>query len=286
MRKRVFFKAHRLLNRPYQPSVHLCKMCHQSWKYVALGDISQNIQCTSLLTQITHPVGSFTLLVRFFGSDIFVLWKLAMLQKRMLFFSPPPIGVVCYRGNVFFCKFCFECAGKYLGILCIWNETIFFFEHLWQIYDNSPLIHSLSLFQSSDILYTTNIDICIMACLGNKQPFVSVYCTTCLTRHRYTGLTRRTVKPYFYVNIADIEQLERESSYIACKWLFSFFWLLYGSCSSVLFPLMCVCVSLSSVSTLAGWTCHQNSRQSIHEVKYIFRNPGLGAFSVSYSVFV
>lgn len=25
-----------------------------------------------------------------------------MLQKRMLFFSPPPIGVVCYRGKAMF----------------------------------------------------------------------------------------------------------------------------------------------------------------------------------------
>lgn len=90
--------------------------------------------------KITHPIGSFTLLARFFGADIFVLWKLTLLRKRVLFFSPPPIGVVCYR----------------------------------------------------------------------------VYCTTCLVKHRYTRLTGQSPKPYFYVNIADIEQLESETSYIAC----------------------------------------------------------------------
>jgi len=28
-----------------------------------------------------------------------VLWKFALLGKRILFFSPPPIGDVCYRGE-------------------------------------------------------------------------------------------------------------------------------------------------------------------------------------------
>lgn len=89
---------------------------------------------------ITHPVGCFLHFVRFFGENVFVLWKLALLQKRILFFSPPPIGVVCYR----------------------------------------------------------------------------VYCTSCLAKHIFTKQTRKLTKPYFYVNIADIEQLESEMSYVAC----------------------------------------------------------------------
>lgn len=28
-----------------------------------------------------------------------VLWKLALLRRRILIFSPPPVGVVCYRGE-------------------------------------------------------------------------------------------------------------------------------------------------------------------------------------------
>lgn len=37
--------------------------------------------------------------IRFFGEQIMVLWKLALLRRRILIFSPPPVGVVCYRGG-------------------------------------------------------------------------------------------------------------------------------------------------------------------------------------------
>jgi len=50
------------------------------------------------LLQITHPAGCFTQFLQFFGPQIFILWKLALLKKRIILFSPPPIGVVCYRG--------------------------------------------------------------------------------------------------------------------------------------------------------------------------------------------
>lgn len=46
---------------------------------------------------ITHPAGCFTQFLQFFGAHIFVLWRLALLKKRIILFSPPPIGVVCYR---------------------------------------------------------------------------------------------------------------------------------------------------------------------------------------------
>ncbi|XP_068722188.1 DENN domain-containing protein 11-like [Montipora capricornis] len=47
--------------------------------------------------KITHPAGCFPQFVKFFGEHIFVLWKFVLLQKRILFFSPPPVGVACYR---------------------------------------------------------------------------------------------------------------------------------------------------------------------------------------------
>lgn len=47
--------------------------------------------------KITHPAGCFTQFIKFFGEQIFVLWKFVLLQKRILFFSPPPVGVACYR---------------------------------------------------------------------------------------------------------------------------------------------------------------------------------------------
>ncbi|XP_071091811.1 DENN domain-containing protein 11-like [Haliotis cracherodii] len=90
--------------------------------------------------KITHPAGCFSQFIKFFGEQIYTLWKFALLQKRILFFSPPPIGVVCYR----------------------------------------------------------------------------VYCACCLGNHNIQGLTRHDIRPHFYVNVADIEALENEMTYIAC----------------------------------------------------------------------
>ncbi|XP_019640410.1 PREDICTED: protein LCHN-like isoform X1 [Branchiostoma belcheri] len=90
--------------------------------------------------RITHPAGCFSQFLKFFGEQIFVLWKYALLRRRILFFSPPPIGVVCYR----------------------------------------------------------------------------VYCACCLARHTIPEIPEKPLKPHFYVNIADIDRLETEVSYLAC----------------------------------------------------------------------
>jgi len=45
----------------------------------------------------------------------------------------------------------------------------------------------------------------------------SVYCACCLANHDLRGLGRK-IKPHFYVNVADIETLESEVTYIACKY--------------------------------------------------------------------
>jgi hypothetical protein len=47
--------------------------------------------------EVVHPVGAISQYLQYFGPHIFILWKLALLKKRVLIFSPPPIGVVCYR---------------------------------------------------------------------------------------------------------------------------------------------------------------------------------------------
>lgn len=54
--------------------------------------------CTTT-SQITHPAGCMSQFIQFFGEQIMVLWKFALLRKRLLIFSPPPVGVVCYRGE-------------------------------------------------------------------------------------------------------------------------------------------------------------------------------------------
>uniref|UniRef100_G1TDX9 DENN domain-containing protein 11 n=1 Tax=Oryctolagus cuniculus TaxID=9986 RepID=G1TDX9_RABIT len=80
--------------------------------------------------------------MKFFGEQILILWKFALLRKRILIFSPPPVGVVCYR----------------------------------------------------------------------------VYCCCCLANVSLPGIggTVPESKPFFYVNVADIESLEVEVSYVAC----------------------------------------------------------------------
>lgn len=50
--------------------------------------------------KITHPAGCFGQFINFFGENIFTLWKYVLLRRRVLFFSPPPIGVVCFRGEI------------------------------------------------------------------------------------------------------------------------------------------------------------------------------------------
>lgn len=92
--------------------------------------------------KITHPAGCMSQFIKFFGEQIFILWKFALLRKRILIFSPPPVGVVCYR----------------------------------------------------------------------------VYCCCCLANVSLLGLGGAVPesKPFFYINVADIEVLETEVSYVAC----------------------------------------------------------------------
>ncbi|XP_071785240.1 DENN domain-containing protein 11-like [Asterias amurensis] len=90
--------------------------------------------------KITHPAGCFAQFINFFGEQIFVLWKYILLRKRILFFSPPPIGVVCYR------VYCASLLGQY------------------DVFISSAMDH----------------------------------------------------KPFFYINVADIDTLETEVSYVAC----------------------------------------------------------------------
>ncbi|XP_042153973.1 DENN domain-containing protein 11-like [Oncorhynchus tshawytscha] len=92
--------------------------------------------------KITHPAGCMSQFIQFFGEQIMVLWKLALLRRRILIFSPPPVGVVCYR----------------------------------------------------------------------------VYCCCCLANVSIpgVGVAVPEFRPFFYVNVADIDTLDTELSYVAC----------------------------------------------------------------------
>ncbi|XP_029951894.1 protein LCHN-like [Salarias fasciatus] len=99
-------------------------------------------RCMHPEMKITHPAGCMSQFIQFFGEQIMVLWKFALLRKRLLIFSPPPVGVVCYR----------------------------------------------------------------------------VYCCCCLANISLPGIgvSVPELRPFFYINIADITALETELSYVAC----------------------------------------------------------------------
>ncbi|CAN9498731.1 unnamed protein product [Ophioblennius macclurei] len=99
-------------------------------------------RCMHPEMKITHPAGCMSQFIQFFGEQIMVLWKFALLRKRLLIFSPPPVGVVCYR----------------------------------------------------------------------------VYCCCCLANVSLpgVGVSVPELRPFFYINIADITALETELSYVAC----------------------------------------------------------------------
>lgn len=49
------------------------------------------------IMETRHPEECFSEFVKFFEEKIFILWKFALLKKRILFFSSPPIGNICHR---------------------------------------------------------------------------------------------------------------------------------------------------------------------------------------------
>ncbi|XP_033123746.1 DENN domain-containing protein 11-like [Anneissia japonica] len=115
----------------------------RSLSYTSLGNTPNASPSSSELLpemKITHPAGCFAQFINFFGEHIFTIWKFVLLRKRIIFFSPPPIGVVCYR----------------------------------------------------------------------------VYCASVLGNHTVRMENEVEVKPQFYINVADIENLESDLSYVAC----------------------------------------------------------------------
>ncbi|XP_061677394.1 DENN domain-containing protein 11 [Syngnathoides biaculeatus] len=107
-----------------------------TWSVTAIN------RCMHPEMKITHPAGCMSQFVQFFGEQIMVLWKFALLRKRLLIFSPPPVGVVCYR----------------------------------------------------------------------------VYCCCSLANVSLPGIgvSVPELRPFFYINVADIPKLETEMSYVAC----------------------------------------------------------------------
>ncbi|KAL3860047.1 hypothetical protein ACJMK2_010219 [Sinanodonta woodiana] len=82
--------------------------------------------------KITHPAGCFSQFTRFFGEQIFILWKYALLKRRILFFSPPPIGVIKFYTHIVR-YICLDIKYSYMFIHCLkichtcWTYSV----HTW-----------------------------------------------------------------------------------------------------------------------------------------------------------
>ncbi|CAF98864.1 unnamed protein product, partial [Tetraodon nigroviridis] len=130
-------------------------------------------RCMHAEMKITHPAGCMSQFIQFFGEQILVLWKFALLRKRLLIFSPPPVGVVCYRGETH--------AGAHT-------------------HTHAHRTHVYSSFSHTCVL------------------FLSVYCCCCLANVSLPGIgvSVPELRPFFYINVADIAALQTETSYVAC----------------------------------------------------------------------
>lgn len=157
--------------------------------------------------QITHPAGCMSQFIQFFGEQIMVLWKFVLLRKRLLIFSPPPIGVVCYRGEQL------ELVHTLSLIIPVmmgsWCRFVRF-SGAWSV-------HILRFYWK--ILKSACTSIISFINLFFFFFFPSVYCCCCLANVSIPGIgvSVPELRPFFYINIADISALETELSYVACK---------------------------------------------------------------------
>ena len=46
----------------------------------------------------TSPAGNFSQFVKYFGVQVFSIWKHALLRKRILFYAAPPLESACHHG--------------------------------------------------------------------------------------------------------------------------------------------------------------------------------------------
>lgn len=144
--------------------------------------------------------------IRFFGEQIMVLWKLALLRRRILIFSPPPVGVVCYRG------------GKQVHThRHVYSIHYVLYVHTHTHFSRYIFMKELTCFSSSSptLLRPSSTSSLLLLLL------LSVYCCCCLANISLPGVSVALpeFRPFFYVNVADISALENELSYVACKWL-------------------------------------------------------------------
>ena len=212
---------------------------------IVLEWLFTTLPLTNVQFQITHPAGCFAQFINFFGEHVFTLWKFALLQRRIIFFSPPPIGVVCYRGEGGVCV-CIAHVGYTCMSVGIWVCLHVYVLWVWVrvcVSERERVLECAFLwFVNILCTFYSSFDIMLLG-LHNVSPlfvwlfFILVYCACCLGSHNVQGLGDHELRPHFYINVADIETLENEISFIACElfvflqeqpwslktWLFGFF---------------------------------------------------------------
>ena len=110
-----------------------------------------------------------------------------MLKKRILIYSPPPIGIVCYRGQQLS-----------HGGLSLVSAVPF-------------IIVSCTLFIYMYRMY------CMLTYISAHIQTHTVYCTCLLTGHVLKGDLDTECNPMFYVNVNDIDTLHTTRHYVACE---------------------------------------------------------------------
>ena len=96
----------------------------------------------------------------------------------------------------------FSCSGK------LWQFTLFFF-----CVDCHVIVMLLLCYCHVILCMAFEIKIS----LNYSVSCDPVYCACCLANHSIPGLNNIELRPHFYVNVADIEALENEVSYVACE---------------------------------------------------------------------
>ena len=132
----------------------------------------------------------------------------------------------CRYMSVFACV----CVMSVSESVCVW-ERVLECAFLW--------------FANISCTFYSSFDVMFLG-LDNVSPLfvwlfcILVYCACCLGSHNVQGLGDHELRPHFYINVADIETLENEMSFIACELfiflqeqpqslktlLFCFFWCL------------------------------------------------------------
>lgn len=77
---------------------------HSHNKGLPTSPVIDGILNVSLEAIEQHPAGHFSQFIKYFGVDVFSLWKSALIHQRILFYSSPPVEVACYFGIYSCCR--------------------------------------------------------------------------------------------------------------------------------------------------------------------------------------